>query len=101
MIYLEIITDNLSIFKLERQKNTPDEKWYGIRFSSDDKLVTDNDEYIIGKMYSSLRDNRKQDRHDIDLGGITKEDAKTICEIIKRADELGWFKDLQNRWKPL
>lgn len=90
-MYIETITDDLNIFKLERQKNTPEGKWYGICFSSDDKALVDNDTYIIGELYYGMRDDWKRESRDIGLEGITKNDAKTIVKIIKKADKLGWF----------
>jgi len=83
MIYIEKITDNDTTFFIERQKNKPNSKWYGLWiYGKDEKSISDNEFYILGIL------NREQRPLN-----LTDEELKILHKVIKKADKLGWFKD--------
>jgi hypothetical protein len=90
-MYIETITDNLDIFRIERQKNTPKGEWYGIALSCDGKYLADNDTYIA-ELYYSLRDNPKRIMDELGLPHMDG-NSKKIRKIIKKAHDLGWFEN--------
>ena len=104
-MYIESIADNEDLFRMERQKNTPDGGWYGVslvvgqtpKFQLHDILISDNDDYIIGSLYYSLRDNPREASKELELP-LKKEDIKILLKLIKKADKLGWFDHLKKQW---
>ena len=92
MVYVETIMDNLDIFRIERQKNKVNGKWYGITLLSDGKSIADNEIFIYELIYS-LRDNPKRTMDELGLPR-TDGNAKKILKLIKKALKLGWFEEV-------
>jgi hypothetical protein len=101
MMYIETISNNEDTFRIERQRDTPDGAWYGLwLYLSDingkERNLSDNDEYIIGELFYSLRDNPKRGMEEIGLE-YNKDHAKILVKLIKKAYKLGWFEHLKEK----
>lgn len=104
MIYIETITDNGDLFRIERQKDHSFGNWYGVSLilglshppTKHDCILSDNDEYIIGALYYTLRDNPKEASEELNYQ-LNKDDIKLLLKLIRKADKLGWFDETRKR----
>jgi len=91
MMYIETITDSNDTFRIERQKNTPDGKWYSIMLTqvNPDVFLADNGDFIHD-MEITLRDSPTRVMKEIGLE-YNKDHVKLLRKIIRKAIKLGWF----------
>jgi len=91
MIYIETITDSNDTFRIEREKNTSDGKWYSIMLTqvNPDVFLADNDSFIFD-LEVALKDNPKQAMKEIGIE-YNKDHVKLLRKIIRKAIKLGWF----------
>jgi hypothetical protein len=94
MIYLERICNDLNVFAIERQKDTPKGEWYGISLMSYQKCISDNDEWIYNNLMGLLKTKPPQAMDELGLS-YNKKEAVTIYKILRKADKLGWFDHLK------
>ena len=91
MMYIETISDSNDTFRIERQKNTPNGKWYSIMLTqvNPDVLLADNDSFIFA-LEVGLRDNPYVSMQIIGIPH-NKDHVKLLRKIIRKAIKLGWF----------
>ena len=84
MIYVETILDERTEIKIERQRALPDGDWYGLCILQGGTDIADN-EYWIGSVLDRPRKCMMSEL------GISKEVAKDLRKVMKKARKLGWF----------
>ena len=99
MIYSEAITTDLVETVLGRQRDEPEDKWYGIRFEFKDytgnDVICDNDSWVAWLLYPRLLDKEYAFlRHDLNVKWNNKV-FKEIRKAFKEANRLGWFDDIE------
>jgi hypothetical protein len=89
-----IIDSDKGEFKLDRQKDAPDGKWYGIglyKYTEGAWLsLADGDEWIAGTFYKQLMAGTYKEKWDLEIP-CKKKTAKALETLIKEAYRLGWF----------
>ena len=83
------------IAKLERQKNTPDGKWYGLSFIYTDmngvEQLCDNGDWVMYTLFEWFFNKEHNTiRRELDVKW-TKDTFKQIRKMFISARKLGWF----------
>jgi hypothetical protein len=94
MIYVEKIeTDDGSVY-VERQKNAPNKKWYGLDLVYTDEdgkeVYADNERWITDTALALLKA-KDYTSAKVDLNVKDKQYLKKTRKVLLAADALGWF----------
>lgn len=88
MIYLEVICDEESLYGIQRQKNKPTSKWYGIALIREDNTwVADSEAWIKAIPDANTDDIIKE----LAEYKISEADVLRLRKLVKKAIKHGWF----------
>ena len=95
MIHYEGIEQEGTGFAIQRQRNDDEDKWYGLSILDMNldswKTVADGEKWIEKKFVDQPKKKIIKACKKLGFKGITKDDAKGIKKIFKKAVKLGWF----------
>lgn len=95
MIYTEKITTDIKDFSIERQKDSPNGKWYGIWLASKGLSLADSDEWITETLPNLTDEELKSVFKEESKIKLSDDDIRLVRKVVRKAKKLGWFDEIK------